>query len=156
MPFYLAMQSMDASQINCILQDSPAYQPLSSKQMCGFLTDFIDLICAYQGRFYVMDYKTNSLPDYTPDTLTHAMREHNYGLQYWLYTVVLYRYLQIRLPDYDYERHFGGVCYLFVRGMQPEQPMSGVYWDRPDRGRVEDLARLFAGGVKLWLGYKSR
>ncbi|ASF46744.1 exodeoxyribonuclease V subunit beta [Methylovulum psychrotolerans] len=146
MPFYLAMQSMDASQINRILQDSPAYQPLSSKQMCGFLTGFIDLICAYQGRFYVMDYKTNSLPDYAPDTLTHAMREHNYGLQYWLYTVVLHRYLQIRLPDYDYERHFGGVCYLFVRGMQPEQPMSGVYWDRPDRGRVEDLARLFAGG----------
>ncbi|WP_146054543.1 hypothetical protein [Methylovulum psychrotolerans] len=49
------------------------------------------------------------------------------------------------LPDYGYECHFGGVCYLLVRGMQPEQPMSGVYRDRPDTGRAEDLARLFAG-----------
>jgi len=92
-----------------------------------------------------MDYKTNGLLDYSPDSLTHAMREHNYGLQYWIYTVVLHRYLQTRLPDYDYETHFGGVRYLFVRGMQPDQPMSGVYQDRPDLGRVEALAALFGG-----------
>ncbi len=145
MPFYLAMQTMDARQINAILENSPAYQPLSSKVMCGFLTGFIDLVCAYQGRYYVMDYKTNSLPDYAPETLTHAMREHNYGLQYWLYTVVLHRYLQNRLPDYDYETHFGGVRYLFVRGMQPSVAMSGVYQDRPQLTLVEELAGLFNG-----------
>ncbi|MDD2724316.1 MAG: exodeoxyribonuclease V subunit beta [Methylovulum sp.] len=145
MPFYLAMQDMDASHINRILDGSPAYQPLSSKQMCGFLTGFIDLICAYQGRFYVMDYKTNALPDYQPATLTEAMREHNYGLQYWLYTVVLHRYLQTRLPNYDFDQHVGGVRYLFVRGMQPEVAMSGVYDDKPDLPRVEALAALFGG-----------
>ncbi|MCK9622099.1 MAG: exodeoxyribonuclease V subunit beta [Methylobacter sp.] len=150
MPFYLSMQAMDAAQINHILQDTPAFQPLTAKQMCGYLTGFIDLICAFPGsesRYYVMDYKTNALPDYSPDNLTHAMREHNYGLQYWIYTVVLHRYLQTRLPDYDYENHFGGVRYLFVRGMKPDQPLSGVYKDRPDLERVEALAALF-GGVK--------
>ncbi|MDD5276363.1 MAG: exodeoxyribonuclease V subunit beta [Methylovulum sp.] len=152
MPFYLAMQTMDARQINGILEGSPAYQPLSSKVMCGFLTGFIDLICAYQGRYYVMDYKTNSLPDYVPETLTHAMREHNYGLQYWLYTVVLHRYLQNRLPDYDYETHFGGVRYLFVRGMQPDVAMSGVYQDRPELERVEELAGVFSGDEFRRLG----
>ena len=112
---------MDSSQIWIfVLQDTPTFQPLTSKQMCGYLTGFIDLICEYKGLYYVMDYKTNSLPDYTPENLTRAMREHNYGLQYWIYTVVLHRYLQLRLPDYDYETHFGGVRYLFVRGMQPE------------------------------------
>jgi exodeoxyribonuclease V beta subunit len=149
MPFYLSMQAMDAGQINQILQDTPAFQPLTAKQMCGYLTGFIDLICAFPdsgtSRYYVMDYKTNSLPDYSPDSLTHAMREHNYGLQYWIYTVVLHRYLQTRLPDYDYESHFGGVRYLFVRGMRPDQPMSGVYQDRPDLERVEALAALFGG-----------
>ena len=143
MPFYLSMQAMDASQINLILQDTPAFQPLTSKQMCGYLTGFIDLICEYKGLYYVMDYKTNGLPDYKPETLTHAMREHNYGLQYWIYTVVLHRYLQNRLPDYDYEMHFGGVRYLFVRGMQQDEAMSGVYQDRPDFDRVEALAGLF-------------
>jgi exodeoxyribonuclease V beta subunit len=143
MPFYLSMQAMDASQINLILRDTPAFQPLTSKQMCGYLTGFIDLICEYKGLYYVMDYKTNGLPDYKPETLTHAMREHNYGLQYWIYTVVLHRYLQNRLPDYDYEMHFGGVRYLFVRGMQQDEAMSGVYQDRPDFDRVEALAGLF-------------
>ncbi len=149
MPFYLSMQAMDAAQINHILRDTPSFQPLTAKQMCGYLTGFIDLVCAYPGstpQYYVMDYKTNSLPDYSPDSLTHTMREHNYGLQYWIYTVVLHRYLQTRLPYYDYETHFGGVRYLFVRGMQPDQPMSGVYQDRPDLERVEALAALFGGG----------
>ncbi len=149
MPFYLSMQPMDAAQINRILRDTPAFQPLTAKQMCGYLTGFIDLICAYPGsspQYYVMDYKTNGLPDYSPDSLTHAMREHNYGLQYWIYTVVLHRYLQTRLPGYDYETHFGGVRYLFVRGMQPDRPMSGIYQDRPDLERVEALAALFGGG----------
>jgi exodeoxyribonuclease V beta subunit len=165
MPFYLAMQTMDASQINDILLDTPAFQPLTAKQMCGYLTGFIDLICEFPDSsaiapgialppasmksnsevnlYYVMDYKTNGLKDYSIDSLTHAMREHNYGLQYWIYTVVLHRYLQARLPGYDYETHFGGVRYLFVRGMQADQPMSGVYQDRPDLERVEALAALF-------------
>ncbi|MGZ8915909.1 MAG: PD-(D/E)XK nuclease family protein [Methylobacter sp.] len=148
MPFYLSMQTMDAVQINRILHDTPSFQPLTAKQMCGYLTGFIDLVCTHPAsapQYYVMDYKTNGLPDYSPDSLTHAMREHNYGLQYWIYTVVLHRYLQTRLPDYDYETHFGGVRYLFVRGMQPDQPMSGVYQDRPDFERVEALAALFGG-----------
>lgn len=149
MPFYLSMQAMDAAQINRILHDSPAFQPLTAKQMCGYLTGFIDLICAFPSsgtsRYYVMDYKTNGLQDYTPAGLSHAMREHNYGLQYWIYTVVLHRYLQTRVPNYDYETHFGGVRYLFVRGMQPDRPMSGVYQDRPDLTRVEALAALFGG-----------
>jgi exodeoxyribonuclease V beta subunit len=143
MPFYLAMQMMDVQHINKILQTTPAYQALSSKTMCGYLTGFIDLICEYQGRYYVMDYKTNTLLDYHEASLTLAMREHNYGLQYWLYTLVLHRYLQNRLPDYDYEKHFGGVRYLFVRGMLPDVPMSGVYQDKPDCQRINQLAALF-------------
>ncbi len=143
MPFYLSMQALDAGQINRILQGTAAFQSLDSKHLCGYLTGFIDLICEYNGLYYVMDYKTNSLPDYTPENLTRAMREHNYGLQYWIYTVVLHRYLQQRLPGYDYESHFGGVRYLFVRGMQPDEPMSGVYQERPDLERVEALAGLF-------------
>lgn len=151
MPFYLSMQTMDAAEINRILRDTPAFQPLTAKQMCGYLTGFIDLICAYPGfdsgtpQYYVMDYKTNGLADYSSGSLSLAMREHNYALQYWIYTVVLHRYLQARLPDYDYESHFGGVRYLFVRGMRPDQAMSGVYQDRPDLERVEKLAALFGG-----------
>jgi exodeoxyribonuclease V beta subunit len=49
------------------------------------------------------------------------MAREAYVLQYLIYTVALHRYLRLRLPDYDYERHFGGVFYLFLRGMRPER-----------------------------------
>ncbi len=140
MPFYLVVPALNVNYINNLLRDCPAYLPLTEKTLSGFLTGFIDLICRYQGRYYVLDYKTNALPDYQPHTVTAAMREHNYGLQYWLYSVVLHRYLQQRLPNYAYQQHFGGVRYLFVRGMQPELPMSGVYADVPDWQTVESLA----------------
>ncbi len=145
MPFYLSMQALDTRKINALLQDSPGFQALSFKQMQGYLTGFIDLVCLYQGRYYLMDYKTNSLEQYAAQDLTSAMREHNYGLQYWLYTVVLHRYLQQRVPDYRYESHFGGVRYLFVRGMQANTPMSGVYQDYPDFTIVQALSELFTG-----------
>ncbi len=45
------------------------------------------------------------------------MRAHRYDLQYQLYSPALHRYLRHRLADYDYDRHFGGVIYLFLRGM---------------------------------------
>lgn len=143
MPFYLSMRTMDASYINQILQDTSAFQPLNSKSLCGYLTGFVDLICEYQGRYYLMDYKTNDLADYSSQSLIDAMREHNYGLQYWLYSVVLHRYLHSRLPEYRFEKHFGGVCYLFVRGMQPGLAMSGVFRDRPELNRLQALAELF-------------
>ncbi len=146
MPFYLALQEIDAGRINAILQGTPGYQSLGNKHMQGYLTGFIDLVCRYQGRYYVMDYKTNSLSDYSPETLSQAMREHNYGLQYWLYALVLHRYLQERLPDYRHALHFGGVRYLFVRGMHPEQPARGVFQALPDLDRLERLGELLCGG----------
>jgi len=141
--FYLSLPKLNVAQINTVLAFCPVYRALPNKQLSGYLTGFIDLVCEYQGQYYVMDYKTNTLPDYTEQRLQQAMRHHNYGLQYWLYTIVLHRYLQQRLDGYDYERHFGGVRYLFVRGMIADQPLSGVYQDRPAREKVEELAALF-------------
>ncbi|NOS75109.1 MAG: exodeoxyribonuclease V subunit beta [Methyloglobulus sp.] len=143
MPFYLSLPSFSTQKINDILGNKPTFQRLTHRQMSGFLTGFIDLICEYDGRYYVMDYKTNSLPNYRTDTLTHAMREHNYGLQYWLYGIVLHGYLKNRLVNYSFANHFGGVRYLFVRGMKPEIAMSGVFEDSPDLLTIESLAALF-------------
>lgn len=146
MPFYLSSTHMNTVDINRILQQAGSFQPLNSKQIAGFLTGFIDLVCEHNKRYYLLDYKTNTLPDYQPESMLHAMREHNYGLQYWLYTLVLHHYLQQRLPEYDYQRDFGGVYYLFVRGMRPEKPGSGVFYDRPDADTLKSLATLFATG----------
>lgn len=113
----------------------------------GFVKGYIDLVFEYDGRYYIADYKSNWLgeryEDYAPGRLAEAMSESFYDLQYLLYTVALHRYLKLRLPDYDYDRHVGGVYYLFVRGMQPSRgASSGVYATRPDRALVERLDAL--------------
>ncbi len=48
--------------------------------------------------------------------------EHRYDLQYQLYTLALHRYLRHRMADYGYEPHFGGVIYLFLRGVDGQRP----------------------------------
>ncbi len=150
MPFYFQLQASSTEQINTILAGETTVTPVTPKALQGYLTGFVDLICRYQGKFYIMDYKSNwlgnHLPDYGPEGLEQAMRDHNYGLQYWLYTLVLHRYLQNDLEGYDYSTHFGGVMYLFVRGMEPTLPGSGVYCDLPDRATLERLDRCLATG----------
>jgi exodeoxyribonuclease V beta subunit len=145
MPFYFRLQSGSTDQINAILAGSPTVSPVTSKAINGYLTGFIDLICRYQGKFYIMDYKSNwlgnRLSDYGQEAMEQAMHDHNYGLQYWLYTLTLHRYLQTAMTDYAYASHFGGVMYLFVRGMEPSMPGSGVYFDLPDLATLEQLDR---------------
>jgi len=144
MPFYLKLTDFSTENVNFLLQDEPTVQALSFKQMQGYLTGFIDLICEYKGRYFVMDYKSNALTDYKEDSLLEAMREHNYGLQYWIYSVVLHCYLKKRLENYQFSEHFGGVRYLFVRGMQKDTPMSGVFSALPDEQILEELSEVFS------------
>jgi exodeoxyribonuclease V beta subunit len=111
---------------------------------------FVDLIFCYEERWYLADYKSNHLGsrvgDYTPASLALSMASHHYYLQYLVYIVALHRYLESRLPDYDYEQHIGGVFYLFVRGMSRENPEgTGVFSDLPPLSLVSSLSNLFSG-----------
>ncbi len=116
----------------------------------GFLHGYIDLVACHEGRWYVIDYKSNrlgpDLPAYSAPALAETMREHGYHLQYLLYLTALHRLLRLRLPGYDYERHVGGAFYLFLRGMRPNAPGSGVFRDRPSRACIEALDACLGGG----------
>ena len=114
----------------------------------GFLKGFVDLVCEHRGKWYVMDYKSNHLgenrEDYARDKLPAAMADHHYFLQYHIYTVALHRYLANRLSGYDYQRDFGGVLYLFFKGMHPDSGSEfGVYADLPPLARIEQLSEIF-------------
>lgn len=124
---------------------------LSFVPVRGFLRGFIDLIYRAHGRWYVVDYKTNDLgphpDDYVPQRLATAMSQEHYVLQYHLYTAALCRHLRRRQPDFDYDEHFGGTRYLFLRGMDPERgPSRGVFAERPPRARIEALDALLDPG----------
>jgi len=89
----------------------------------GLLTGRIDLVYQAGGRYYVLDYKSNQLPDYGRDAVALAIREGEYDLQYLLYTLALHRWLRFRLgADYDIDQHLGGVRYVFCRGLDRDDP----------------------------------
>lgn len=120
--------------------------------LTGFLRGYVDLVFERKGRYYVVDYKSNHLGStfgcYGPAALAGAMAKHHYVLQYLLYAVAVHRHLRARLPGYDYDRHFGGVYYLFVRGMSPSRgAATGVHHGRPSAALVGALSALLDGGA---------
>ena len=116
----------------------------------GYMKGFIDLVFEAGGRYYLIDYKSNWLgpdpEDYRAERMAEAMAREAYYLQYLIYVVALNRYLSVRLPGYDYERHFGGVFYLFLRGMDPAKPGFGVFHDRPARALIDSLDAYLKSG----------
>lgn len=117
----------------------------------GFLAGFIDLTFQWNGKWYVLDYKTNFLgpdfADYAPTRLDGVMFEHDYLLQAGLYSVAINRFLSQRLPDFDGERDFGGAVYLFLRGFPTDgPPQAGVWHQRPEPQFVKALSDALDGG----------
>ena len=109
----------------------------------GMMTGIIDLVLRVNGRYYIIDYKSNYLGDgfrqYSGDSLDEAVQDHHYDLQYLIYSVALHRFLRSRLPDYDYDVSFGGVLYLFLRGMQGTSGDTGIYRDNPPKSLIMQL-----------------
>jgi exodeoxyribonuclease V beta subunit len=140
--------------------DALAQPLLGAQDLVGYLTGSVDVVLRVDGRFLVVDYKTNWLGPrdqeltaaaYSPDALAGAMGHSDYPLQALLYAVVLHRFLRWRLPCYDPGRHLGGVLYLYLRGMcGPETPVvdghpCGVFSWQPPVTLVEELSDLLEG-----------
>jgi exodeoxyribonuclease V beta subunit len=119
----------------------------------GFIKGYIDVVFVRKGRWYLADYKSNHLGDqldaYASHQLPEAMAHSHYYLQYHLYSLALHRYLKRRLPGYRYDKHFGGVYYLFIKGMLPEHASdAGVFFEKPPQARIAALDQLFRGAER--------
>lgn len=115
----------------------------------GFMTGFIDLIVRYRGVYYILDYKSNylgdTLKDYQNEYLISEIYSAGYDVQYHLYTLALKKFLERRDPDFDYEKNFGGVFYLFIRGIRARSS-NGIYYDKPDLQTLQLLDQLLKRG----------
>lgn len=149
MPFYLAIREyFDVEAFNHALKAHhhlPS-EPLQFEQIQGMVRGSIDLVFRHNGKYYLVDYKSNflglTLADYNQEVLKKEMLHSHYDWQYLIYTLALHRYLQSVVPHYDYARDFGGVFYLFLRGMNGE-PQSGVFYDRPSVELITELDGVF-------------
>ncbi|MFC3151664.1 exodeoxyribonuclease V subunit beta [Litoribrevibacter euphylliae] len=162
MEFLIPFTELDCQSVNRIIQQdrltARAQQGLTFSNVQGMLKGFIDLIFEANGKFYVLDWKSNYLgvdaEAYTQSAMQDAMLGHRYDFQYQLYTLALHRYLKSRLSDYDYDIHIGGAYYVFLRGVTGNEETSspfdtasesGVFFTKAPKAMIEALDQLFSG-----------
>jgi exodeoxyribonuclease V beta subunit len=140
---------------------------LAGQPLRGYLTGSIDAVLRVDGRFLVVDYKTNWLgpsgpsgrepltaAHYAPPVLAEAMMAAHYPLQALLYGVALHRFLRWRLRGYEPDEHLGGMLYLFLRGMcgpgtpQVDATPCGVFAWKPPGALIAELSELLDGGAR--------
>ncbi|EJG0693601.1 exodeoxyribonuclease V subunit beta [Vibrio parahaemolyticus] len=154
MEFLLPVEVLSAPALNRVIQ---RHDPLSAKAgdlgfqtVQGMLKGFIDLVFEHQGKYYVLDWKSNHLGDdvtsYHGEALKSAMADHRYDLQYQIYALALHRFLRSRLANYQYDHHFGGVYYLFLRGMDGQSD-HGIFAAKPTLEFLQEMDRLIDGQV---------
>ena len=138
--------------VKALLTMAEGGMQLSVKQLPalqGIMNGKIDLFFEYNGKYYVLDWKSNflgdSIEDYNSGALMDAMNENNYHLQYLIYTVAVKKYLESRVgPSFDFNRDFGGVIYLFVRGIRVGRS-EGIFIARPTSEQMEKIDHLLSG-----------
>ena len=114
----------------------------------GLMTGFMDLVFEHKGKFYILDWKSNhlgnDLNDYNNAGMEVAMTRSNYHLQYMIYTVALKRWLEKKITGFDFDKHFGGIIYVFLRGVH-ESSDTGIFTKWPARNQIEDLDIALGG-----------
>jgi exodeoxyribonuclease V beta subunit len=113
----------------------------------GFLTGVMDLVAEHDGRWYLIDWKSNHLGrsrgGFGAEAMRAEMMECHYVLQYHLYLVALDRYLRLRLPRWDRRSMLGGVIYPFLRGIALDSP-DGWHVVRPGEDLLDSVAAAVA------------
>jgi exodeoxyribonuclease V beta subunit len=136
MEFNMPITNIKPSDFASIMERGSGYQKdviaimnnLSGDTIRGFLKGFIDLIFRVDNRYYVLDWKSNhlgsNLEGYNQENCNSA---------------ALHRYLEKNLNGYTYEKNFGGVYYLFLRGLRKDAS-SGIYFHKPDQIVIESFS----------------
>jgi len=125
-------------------------EDLGFKPHKGMMRGFIDMVFRADEKYYLVDWKSNflggTIEEFERDKLDEVMERELYILQYHIYAVALHQYLGVRVKDYNYHDHFGGVFYLFLRGIDPLKNSDyGVFFDKPKFDLIHDLTHCLAG-----------
>lgn len=132
--FWLPSQRLQAATVDAAcrdaLLDGRGRPELPQRVLNGMLMGFADLVFEHEGRYWVLDYKSNRLgengADYDRDALEASMAHHRYDVQAAIYLLALHRLLRARLgAAYDPAHQLGGALYLFLRGI--DGPQCGEY-----------------------------
>jgi exodeoxyribonuclease V beta subunit len=150
--FDMKVGQMHLKQLADLSSDTVHLQYIDATAYYGIMNGSMDLFFELKGKYYILDWKSNYLgdrvEDYAPELLVEAMNENNYHLQYHIYTLAAKRFLENRIPDFNYERDFGGVLYLFVRGIRKGSE-NGVFSTKLPLSTVQQLEAVFPSSKQL-------
>lgn len=138
MEFYFSIDDFNKETLKTRFKKPFSFEYPSYK---GYVYGLIDLFFEHEGKYYILDWKSNHLGDtveeYSADRVEEAMTLSNYHLQYLIYTISVCRFLKQTLPDFNYEKDFGGVFYVFLRGCRAGET-SGVFAYKPEWSCVRE------------------
>jgi exodeoxyribonuclease V beta subunit len=121
---------------------------MRAETFAGYLTGVVDLAFEHAGRWWIVDWKSNHLGDhrteYLMERMAEAMHLSDYTLQYHLYLVALHRHLRARVPGYDPATHWGGIAYVFLRGVA-DGAETGWFRDTPTPALITALDAALGG-----------
>ena len=142
--FCFSMENVNKTTINEILGDEAELS--GEADLEGLMTGFIDLVFEHKGKYYILDWKSNHLgnliKNYNSEGLNIAMKGSNYNLQYIIYTIAVKRWLETKIKGFNYEQQFGGVIYLFLRGIKKDSH-TGIFTCKPAVEMIEKMEELF-------------
>ncbi|UMR29921.1 exodeoxyribonuclease V subunit beta [Massilia sp. MB5] len=128
------------------LLDGAARPALPERELHGMLKGFCDLVFEHEGRYWLLDYKSNALGSgdaaYHKQALAAGMAEHRYDIQGAIYLLALHRLLRSRLgASYDPASQLGGAIFYFLRGVGNAQT-RGCYVLEAQAGLLDGLEAL--------------
>ncbi len=120
-------------EVDFLFPERPGSAILADKRWeDGYVTGYMDLVFRRDDKYFLLDWKTNLLPGYSPDQLAASMAESDYHRQYRLYLHALARWLRrTHGPGFDPLRALGGVYYLYLRGLNGSDESAGVFFHQP-------------------------
>ncbi|QCI17838.1 exodeoxyribonuclease V subunit beta [Buchnera aphidicola (Acyrthosiphon lactucae)] len=151
--FFLPIKNkLYSTELNKIIQCIDPISILSPKlffnPVKGILKGFIDLVFFWKKKYYILDYKSNWLGKnnsfYSNVHIKKEMIKKRYDLQYQIYTIAIHKYLQKKIKNYNYKDDFGGVFYIFLRAVEPEQKNNGIFYSIPDYSLIEKITTLIS------------
>lgn len=153
MEFHLPSPRLEASSLRALMQEAGMEDTsLAFSDLTGYLKGYIDLVFEHDGRFFVLDWKSNHLGStaahYAPAALRSAMTREGYHLQALLYSLAVHRWLGTRWRGYNPQQHWGGVIYLFLRGVRPgwqdaQGHPAGLHFHRTPTEILDRLSAWF-------------
>ncbi|WP_426172939.1 exodeoxyribonuclease V subunit beta [Massilia sp. TWR1-2-2] len=150
MEFWFPSQHLKSAQLDELcaqrMLGGVARPVLPERQLHGMLKGFADLVFEHEGRYWVLDYKSNSLgagdAAYSRAAMAAGMAAHRYDIQGAIYMLALHRLLRSRLGDaYDPALQLGGALFMFLRGIA-NPTTRGCYVLEPDLELLDGLERL--------------